>query len=124
MGPQNCLEAMKMVIMLVGKPTTYVMIDNTYLMITIIDSRSINIVLALYKVFHTSSSSRNDFEQPIIAQWIRINPTRWADRISLRVEFYGCQYIPDVLYFNGKAMIQKEIVSNFNIFLLSTILVC
>ena len=63
-----------------------------------------------------STLSRNDFEQPIIAQWIRINPTRWADRISLRVEFYGCQYIPDVLYFNGKAMIQKDIVSNYNIF--------
>ena len=53
--------------------------------------------------------TRNDFEQPIIAQWIRINPTRWADRISLRMELYGCKYIADVLYFNGKAMIQKDI---------------
>ena len=37
---------------------------------------------------------RNDFDQPIIAQWLRINPTRWADRISMRVELYGCEYIP------------------------------
>ena len=37
METQNCLEAMKMEIMLVGKPTTYAVIDNTYLMITIFD---------------------------------------------------------------------------------------
>ena len=52
---------------------------------------------------------RNDFEQPIIAQWIKINPTRWADRISLRVELYGCDYIPDVLHFNGKSMIKRDL---------------
>lgn len=34
----------------------------------------------------------NVFEVPIIAQWIRINPTRWHDRISMRVELYGCEY--------------------------------
>ena len=34
----------------------------------------------------------NIFEVPIIAQWIRINPTRWHDRISMRVELYGCEY--------------------------------
>lgn len=34
----------------------------------------------------------NKFEVPIVAQWIRINPTRWRDRISLRVELYGCDY--------------------------------
>ncbi len=52
---------------------------------------------------------RNDFDQPIIAQWIRINPTRWADRISLRMELYGCNYIPDVLHFNGKALIRRDL---------------
>ena len=61
---------------------------------------------------------RNDFEQPIIAKWIRINPTRWADRIAIRMELYGCRYIPDVLYFNGKAMISKELVSVVKTFLL------
>jgi len=35
---------------------------------------------------------KNVFEVPVIAQWIRINPTRWRDRISLRVELYGCDY--------------------------------
>lgn len=34
----------------------------------------------------------NIFEVPIIAQWVRINPTRWRDRISLRVELFGCEY--------------------------------
>lgn len=34
----------------------------------------------------------NVFEVPIIAQWIRINPTRWVNRISMRVELYGCDY--------------------------------
>ncbi|KAF4517229.1 hypothetical protein B566_EDAN005283 [Ephemera danica] len=29
---------------------------------------------------------RNTFEVPIIAQYLRINPTRWRDRISLRME--------------------------------------
>ena len=52
---------------------------------------------------------RNDFDQPIIAQWIRINPTRWADRISMRLELYGCEYIPDVLHFDGKALIKRDL---------------
>lgn len=34
----------------------------------------------------------NVFEVPIIAQWVRINPTRWRDRISLRAELFGCEY--------------------------------
>lgn len=32
------------------------------------------------------------FEVSIIAQWIRIHPTRWQNRISLRLELYGCEY--------------------------------
>lgn len=35
---------------------------------------------------------KNEFEVPIITQWIRINPTRWRDRISMRVELFGCEY--------------------------------
>lgn len=34
----------------------------------------------------------NIFDVPIIAQWVRINPTRWRDRISMRTELYGCEY--------------------------------
>ena len=68
---------------------------------------------------HSINVFRNDFEQPIIAKWIRINPTRWADRIAIRMELYGCRYIPDVLYFNGKAMISKELVSVVKTFFVS-----
>lgn len=35
---------------------------------------------------------KNEFEVPIIAQFIRINPMRWRDKISMRVEVYGCDY--------------------------------
>ena len=52
---------------------------------------------------------RNEFNQPIIAQWIRINPTRWADRISLRMELYGCNYISNVLHFDGSSLIRKDL---------------
>lgn len=35
---------------------------------------------------------KNEFDVPIIAQYIRINPMRWRDKISMRVELYGCDY--------------------------------
>lgn len=41
----------------------------------------------------------NVFEVPIIAQWVRINPTRWRDRISMRAELYGCEYGEFPVYF-------------------------
>ena len=52
---------------------------------------------------------RNRFETPIIAQYIRINPTRWNDRISMRIELYGCNYVADVLYFNGSALLKRDL---------------
>ncbi|XP_033223686.1 neurexin-4 isoform X3 [Belonocnema kinseyi] len=52
----------------------------------------------------------NKFEVPIIAQWIRINPTRWRDRISLRVELYGCEYVSDVLSFNGSSILRWDLM--------------
>ena len=55
------------------------------------------------------SIRRNRFETPIIAQYIRINPTRWNDRIAMRVELYGCPYVADVLYFNGTAMLRRDL---------------
>jgi hypothetical protein len=57
----------------------------------------------------------NSFDQPIIAQWIRVNPTRWQDRISLRLEIYGCDYIPDVLHFNGTSLIRCQFHQHFMI---------
>nr|CAD7425131.1 unnamed protein product [Timema monikensis] len=56
------------------------------------------------------SIRKNSFEVPIIAQWVRINPTRWRDRISLRVELYGCDYIADNLYFNGTALVRMDLM--------------
>ncbi|XP_016966084.1 neurexin-4 isoform X2 [Drosophila biarmipes] len=51
----------------------------------------------------------NVFEVPIIAQWVRINPTRWHDRISMRVELYGCEYISENLYFNGTGLVRYDL---------------
>lgn len=73
---------------------------------------------------------KNEFDIPIIAQWIRINPTRWRDRISLRVELFGCDYgnchvkflsnaflkrkhplsVFDNLYFNGTALVKLDLM--------------
>ncbi|XP_050596211.1 neurexin-4 isoform X1 [Bombus affinis] len=52
----------------------------------------------------------NKFEVPIIAQWIRINPTRWRDRISLRIELYGCGYVSDILSFNGSSLLRYDLL--------------
>ncbi|XP_065359085.1 neurexin-4 isoform X1 [Calliphora vicina] len=52
----------------------------------------------------------NVFEVPIIAQWIRINPTRWHDRISMRVELYGCEYVAENLYFNGTGLVRYNLL--------------
>jgi hypothetical protein len=30
-------------------------------------------------------------------------------RISLRLELYGCNYIPDILHFNGTALIRRDL---------------
>ena len=67
----------------------------------------------LSKIFRGNSDGdfvvRNDFEHPVIAQWLRINPTKWADRISLRIELYGCSYKPDVIHFNGAAILRRNL---------------
>ncbi|XP_015588333.1 neurexin-4 isoform X1 [Cephus cinctus] len=52
----------------------------------------------------------NRFGVPIIAQWIRINPTRWRDRISLRVELYGCEYVSNLLSFNGLSLVRLDLL--------------
>ncbi|KAH9369125.1 hypothetical protein HPB48_012772 [Haemaphysalis longicornis] len=51
------------------------------------------------------SQVHNVFETPIIAQYIRINPTRWRDRISLRVELYGCEYEAESLQLDGQSFV-------------------
>ncbi|CAD7082270.1 unnamed protein product [Hermetia illucens] len=58
----------------------------------------------------SDSIQYNVFDVPIIAQWVRINPTRWQDRISLRVELYGCEYVSDNLYFNGTSLVRFDLL--------------
>ncbi|XP_064071525.1 neurexin-4 isoform X3 [Vanessa tameamea] len=53
---------------------------------------------------------KNEFEVPIIAQYIRINPMRWRDKISMRVEVYGCDYVADTLYFNGSSLVKVDLL--------------
>uniref|UniRef100_A0A6G1SLQ2 Neurexin-4 n=2 Tax=Aceria tosichella TaxID=561515 RepID=A0A6G1SLQ2_9ACAR len=51
------------------------------------------------------STVENKFDAPLIAQYIRINPTRWHNRISMRVQVSGCPYTAEVLAFDGQSMI-------------------
>ncbi|XP_011306844.1 neurexin-4 isoform X1 [Fopius arisanus] len=51
----------------------------------------------------------NKFDVPIIAQFIRINPTRWKTRISMRIELYGCPYVSEVAGFNGTSLIAMDL---------------
>ncbi|XP_019763354.2 neurexin-4 isoform X1 [Dendroctonus ponderosae] len=56
------------------------------------------------------SIQKNEFEVPIIAQWIRVNPTRWRDRISMRVELFGCEYVAQNMYFNGTSLLKLDLL--------------
>ncbi|KAG5327846.1 NRX4 protein, partial [Pseudoatta argentina] len=40
----------------------------------------------------------------------RINPTRWRNRISLRVKLYGCDYVSDIASFNGFSLIRLDLL--------------
>ncbi|XP_069969361.1 neurexin-4 isoform X3 [Penaeus vannamei] len=51
----------------------------------------------------------NLLETPIIARYIRIKPTRWRDRISLRMELYGCPYKHDTVSFRGNSMVIMDL---------------
>lgn len=65
----------------------------------------------MFKGNSDSDSVRyNYFDVPIIAQWVRINPTRWNDRISLRLELYGCDYNADTLFFNGTSLLRYDLL--------------
>ena len=56
---------------------------------------------------------QNSFEQPIIARYIKINPTRWAEKIAMRVELYGCDYKSDTLFFDGSSMLKRSYHGRF-----------
>ncbi|CAG0892829.1 unnamed protein product [Cyprideis torosa] len=51
----------------------------------------------------------NEFHPPIVARWIRINPTRWRERISMRVELYGCSYSSQLAHFNGSSVLYWDV---------------
>ncbi|XKL68715.1 hypothetical protein PGB90_006484 [Kerria lacca] len=53
-----------------------------------------------------NSIKKNSFDVPIIARWIRINPLRWKNSISMRIELYGCSYSAVNFYFNGTSLIE------------------
>lgn len=61
------------------------------------------------KIFEANTDDRttveNKFDSSLVAQYIRINPTRWQNRISMRVEVYGCAYSAEVLGFDGRSII-------------------
>ncbi|KAJ6223266.1 hypothetical protein RDWZM_001811 [Blomia tropicalis] len=52
----------------------------------------------------------NRFDPPIIAQFIRINPTRWRDRISMRIQLYGCDYHAISLNFDGESYVKMNLL--------------
>ena len=35
----------------------------------------------------------NEFDWPIAARFVRLNPQSWAGHITLRWEIYGCDYV-------------------------------
>ncbi|XP_038622278.1 discoidin, CUB and LCCL domain-containing protein 2 isoform X2 [Tachyglossus aculeatus] len=37
---------------------------------------------------------RNNFIPPIIARFVRVNPVQWHQKIAMKVELLGCQFIP------------------------------
>ncbi|KAL7638819.1 UNVERIFIED_CONTAM: hypothetical protein RMT77_010353 [Armadillidium vulgare] len=50
----------------------------------------------------------NIFTTPIIARYLRILPLRWGERISMRVEVYGCQYERETVSFNKNSLMTLD----------------
>lgn len=61
------------------------------------------------KIFEANNDDKttveNKFDAPLVAQYLRINPTRWHNRISMRIQISGCQYQSEVLGFDGQSTI-------------------
>lgn len=61
------------------------------------------------KIFEANTDDKttvvNKFDAPLVAQFIRINPTRWHNKISMRLEVSGCTYLAETLGFDGQSMI-------------------
>ncbi|XP_015210378.1 contactin-associated protein-like 2 isoform X1 [Lepisosteus oculatus] len=56
---------------------------------------------------NTESVVRHDFQQAVVARYLRIIPLDWngEGRIGLRFEIYGCPYWADVINFDGQGVI-------------------
>ncbi|KAG9508924.1 Neurexin-4, partial [Fragariocoptes setiger] len=65
------------------------------------------------KLFDANSDDRsvveNVFEAPIVARFLRINPTRWQDRISMRVQVFGCDYNSESLDLDGQSIYSMDL---------------
>ncbi|CAH8432973.1 unnamed protein product [Schistosoma guineensis] len=51
----------------------------------------------------------NNFSYPIVARYIRLNPQRWNNLISMRMELFGCDYRPFVAYLDGTSWIDLRL---------------
>lgn len=58
---------------------------------------------------NANTVATNLFDTPIIARYIRIKPTRWNNRISLRLELYGCDYTPESVSFQATSMVAMDL---------------
>jgi contactin associated protein-like 2 len=51
----------------------------------------------------------NTLKHPIVARYVRIMPQRWNNLIALRLELFGCKYVPAKGYFDGNTRIDYRL---------------
>lgn len=63
------------------------------------------ILLLYWQIFQGNNNNmdevRNNFIPPIEARFVRVNPTRWHQRIALKLELLGCQISLSRFFFEG-----------------------
>ncbi|ESO94302.1 hypothetical protein LOTGIDRAFT_118711, partial [Lottia gigantea] len=52
---------------------------------------------------------KNTLRYPITARYVRFNPQRWNMFISMRIEVFGCVFVPYVTSFGGSGYIQYDL---------------
>ncbi|XP_037092008.1 neurexin-4-like [Pollicipes pollicipes] len=55
------------------------------------------------------SVASNRLETAVVARFVRLRPTSWEERMSLRLELYGCTYNAVTMSFNGNAFVEKNL---------------
>ncbi|PAA67861.1 hypothetical protein BOX15_Mlig032672g1 [Macrostomum lignano] len=53
--------------------------------------------------------AENRFSYPIVARYVRINPQRWHNLISMRAELYGCKLESYIASFTGSSRIELDL---------------